>query len=121
MASADFSLRRPCGRRRPFRHKARPPRVRTSAFTARPLDLRRRSLGHESFAVIRPLALLDAASYPVPVRRPAASLHASFTPSSRSDALRFASLAVTSSQEEFHLQVDAHAGRTNGNAAKSLT
>ena len=29
------------------------------------------------------------------------------------DALRFTSLAVTSSREDFHLQVDAHAGRTN--------
>ena len=83
-----------------------------STFAARPLGLRRQSLGHESFAVFGPLALLGAASYPLPVRRPAASLHASFTPSSRSDALRFASLAVTSLREDFHLQVDAHAGRT---------
>ncbi len=60
-----------------------------------------------------PLALLGTASYPVSVRRPAASLPASFTPSSRSDALRFASLAVTSLREDFHLQVDAHAGRTS--------
>src|SRR5258707_814271 len=59
-----------------------------------------------------PPALLGSASYPVPVRRPAASLPASFTPSSRSDALRFASLAVTSLRKDFHPQVDAHAGRT---------
>jgi len=51
-------------------------------------------LGHNSFAVDCPLALLGSAFYPVPVRRPAASLPASFTPASRSDALRFASLAV---------------------------
>src|SRR3981081_3600889 len=70
-------------------------------------------LGHEGFAVCCPLALLGSAFYPVPVRRPAASLPASFTPASRSDALRFASLAVTSSREDFHLQVDAHAGRTS--------
>jgi hypothetical protein len=69
-------------------------------------------LGHESFAVTCPLALLGSAFYPVPVRRPAASLPASFTPASRSDALRFTSLAVTSSREDFHLQVNAHAGRT---------
>jgi hypothetical protein len=50
--------------------------------------------------------------YPVPVRRPAVSLPASFTPASRNDALRFASLAMTSSREDSHLQVDAHAGRT---------
>src|SRR5262245_19579416 len=62
-----------------------------------------------------PLAPLGSAFYPVPVRRPAASLHASFTPASRSDALRFTSLAVTSSREDFHLQVNAHAGRTQVN------
>ena len=70
------------------------------------------SFGHKGFAVFGPLALLDPAFYPVPVRRPAASLPASLTPVSRSDALRFASLAVTSSREDFHLQVGAHAGRT---------
>src|SRR6266852_4784535 len=69
-------------------------------------------LGHNSFAVDCPLALQGSAFYPVPVRRPAASLHASFTPASRSDALRFTSLAVTSSREDFHLLVNAHAGRT---------
>ena len=69
-------------------------------------------LGHKGFAASCPLALLGSAFYPVPVRRPAASLPASFTPASRSDALRFASLAMTSSREDFHLQVDAHAGRT---------
>jgi len=75
-------------------------------------------LGHESFAVLCPLALLGAASYPVPVRRPAASLPTSFTPSSRPGALWFASLAVTSSREDFHLQVDAHAGRTKKKARR---
>jgi len=44
MASADFSLRWSCDPRRPFRRKARPPRVRTSAFAARPPDLRCRAL-----------------------------------------------------------------------------
>jgi hypothetical protein len=70
------------------------------------------NLGHKSFAAVCPLALSSPAFYPVPVRRPAASFHASFTPSSRLDALRFPSLAVTSSREDFHLQVNAHAGRT---------
>jgi hypothetical protein len=69
-----------------------------------------------------PLALLGSAFYPVPVRRPAASFPASFTPASRSDALRFTSFAVTSSREDFHLQVNAHAGRTqkSGLAAASF-
>src|SRR5207237_5186655 len=44
MASADFSLRWPHGHRRPFRRKARSPRVRTLAFAARPPDLRRLAL-----------------------------------------------------------------------------
>jgi len=60
-----------------------------------------------------PLALLGSAFYPVPVRRPAASLSASFTPALRSDALRFTLLTVTCSQEDFHLQINAHAGRTD--------
>ena len=62
MASADFSLRRPCSQRRPFGRKARPPWVRAPTFAARPPDLRRLSLGHESFAIIGSLALLGAAS-----------------------------------------------------------
>jgi hypothetical protein len=67
-----------------------------------------------------PLALLGSASYPVPVRQPAASLPASFTPSSRPDALRFASFAVTSLREDFRLQVDAHAGRTTVTEPRTL-
>src|SRR6266700_5610654 len=50
-----------------------------------------------------PLALLGSALYPVSCSEPPSSLHASFTPASRSDALRFTSLAVTSSREDFHL------------------
>jgi hypothetical protein len=68
--------------------------------------------GHKSFAIIGSLALFGSASYPVPVRRLATPFPASFTPASRSDALRFPSLAVTSSREDFHLQINAHAGRT---------
>src|ERR1700724_3825065 len=84
-------------------------------------------LGHNSFAVDCPLAVLGSAFYPVPVRRPAASLPASFTPASRSDALRFTSLAVTSSREDFHLQVKcpcrAHTkkGRPDGRPLKSVS
>jgi len=75
-------------------------------------------LGHKGFAIIGSLALLGSALYPVPVRRPAALLPASFTPASRSSALQFASLAVTSLRKDFHLQVDAHAGRTNKKPAR---
>src|SRR5439155_26280696 len=38
------------------------------------------SFGHESFAVMCPLALLGIASYPVSVRRPVGSFPASFGP-----------------------------------------
>ena len=98
--------------RRTFIHKARSPRVRTHSFTARPPDLRRLTLDHKSFAEPCPLALVGTALYPVLVHRPAASLHASFPRSVALPQLRFASLAVVSLREDFHLQECAHAGRT---------
>jgi hypothetical protein len=60
-------------------------------------------LGHKAFAIIGSLALPGSALYPVPVRRPAVSLLDSFTPPLQSDALRYISVAVTSSQEDFHM------------------
>jgi hypothetical protein len=66
-----------------------------------------RRLGHESFAVSGPLVLPGSAFYPIPVRRAGASLPASFTPASRNDALRFASLAVNAST----LPISAHGAR----------
>jgi hypothetical protein len=112
-ASADSSLRR--RRRRPFRREGRSPRVRTRSFTARAPDLRRRALVTRAsrFFARSPCS---APPHPVLVHRPAISLPASFTPSSGPDALRFASLAVTSSRVDFHLQDRAHAGRTKKNA-----
>ena len=64
--SADFSLRQS---RRPFRRKARSPQVRTHTFIAQPPHLRRQSLGHKSFVVHCPLALLGSAFYAVLVHR----------------------------------------------------
>jgi hypothetical protein len=109
-ASADSYLRRR-RRRRPFRHEGRSPRVRTRSFTARAPDLRRRALVTRAsrFMARSPCS---APPHPVLVHRPAIALSASFTPSSGPDALRFASLAVTSSRVDFHLQDRAHAGRT---------
>lgn len=89
-------------------------------FTAQPPDLRRLSLDHESFAVRCPLALLGTASYPVLVHRLAASLHASSPHSVTLMQLRFASFAVVSLWEDFHLQDGAHAWRTT-RTARSLT
>ena len=103
---------RPVSPRRPFNRKARSPQVRTRSFPARPPDLRRLIFGHESFAVLCLLALIGTAWYPVFVHRPTVSLHASFVRSVALAHLRFASFAVASSREDFHLQDRAHAGRT---------
>ncbi len=65
-ASADFSLQRCC---RAFTHKARSPQVRTHTFIAQPPHLRHQSLGHKSFVVCGPLALLGSAFYTVLVHR----------------------------------------------------
>jgi len=81
MASADFSLRWPHGHRRPFGRKARPPRVRASAFAARPPDLRRLALvttASRPFArspcqappSIRFLFVGPQLRFPLPSRRP---------------------------------------------------
>ena len=59
-----------------------------------------------------PLAPVPSALYPIPVRRPMGSFHASSRRSVTLTPLRFPSLAVTCSGEDFHLQVSAHAGRT---------
>src|SRR5437867_11943184 len=81
MASADSSpvLGQRLKERRPFRREARPPRIRALAFPAPPPDLRRLTFGHESFAVIGPLALVGVAFYPVSVRRSAGSFPAAFS------------------------------------------
>ena len=118
MASADF-LPPTFQQGRPFRRKARSPQIRHPPFTARPPDLRRLILDHESFAVTCPLALIGVASNPVSVRRPAASLHASFPRSVTFPQLRFASIAMASFREDFHLQGEHHAGRTR--ARPSIT
>ena len=98
--------------RRPFSREAGSPQVRTRSFPAQPPDLRRLGLDHESFAVSCPLALPGVASYPVLVHRLAVSFHASSPRSVALAQLRFASLAVVNSREDFHLQDRAHAGRT---------
>ena len=108
-ASADFSLRL---HRRPFRHEARPPQVRTQSFTTQPPDLRSLTLDHKSFAVLCPLALIGFALYPVLVHRLMVSIHASAPHSVTLMQLRFTSFAVVSLRRDFHPQDCAHAGRT---------
>ena len=58
------------------------------------------------------LALIDVASYPVLVHRLTVALLASSPRLVTLTQLRFTSLAVVSSREDFHLQDRAHAGRT---------
>jgi hypothetical protein len=77
----------------------------TAGFTLPPLD-------HKSFAVLRLLALVGIASYPILVHRLADSFHASFPRSVTLAQLHFPSFAVASLWEDFHLQDRAHAGRT---------
>ena len=99
-------------RRRPFRHKARSPQVRTQSFTTQPPDLHSLILDHKSFAVLCPLALIGFAFYPVLVHRLMASIHASSPHSVALMQLRFTSFAVVSLRRDFHPQDCAHAGRT---------
>src|SRR5271154_2789541 len=61
-------------------------------------------LGHKSFAVHCPLALVGSAFYPVLVHQPAASIHAASPQSVTLLQLRFTSLAVTSLRWDLHPQ-----------------
>jgi hypothetical protein len=105
---------------RPFRHKAGSPRVRTQSFLARPPDLRRLTVDHESFAVSGPLALVGAASYPVFVHRPASLIRPSSPRLVTLPKLGFTSFAVVSLREDLHLQDCARAGRTKKTRSFSL-
>ncbi len=108
-ASADFSLRispspfQAQGEISPGKNAIL--RRTTAGFTPPLLD-------HKGFAESGLLALIGIASYPVFVHRLAVSLHASSPRSVALAQLRFASLAVVSLREDFHLQDRAHAGRT---------
>ena len=113
-ASADSSLRLPPspfqaqGEVSPGKNALLP--CTTDEFTSPILD-------HKSFADACPLALIDAASYPILVHRLAGSLHASSPRSVALPQLRFTSFAMVSLREDLHLQECAHAGRTNKKGA----
>ena len=64
------------------------------------------------------LARPGAASEALRVPQLAGSLHASSPRSVTLTQLRFTSLAVVNSQEDWHLQDRAHAGRTNKQAVR---
>ncbi len=72
----------------------------------------RLSFGHNDFAVPCLRTLLGFASYPILIHRLVISLDASSPRLVALPQLRFASLAVASSPEDFHRQDRASAGRT---------
>ncbi len=96
--------------RRPLRREARSPQVRFRVVPRTAARIYAQLFGHESFAVMGPLALSLCASYPVSVRQLAVLLPASFStglatgPVSRllRLAVRSGSLRPTS-PEDFHL------------------
>ena len=102
--------------RRPFRHKARSPQVRTSSFAARPPDLRRQSSDHRGLSATGPFAPLGSASYPVFVHRPSVSLPASSPRLVALSRSQFASFGMVFFRGDFHPQDDVHAGRTRSAA-----
>jgi len=81
--------------------------LRTTAKSTPPI------LDHKSFASMCMLALIGIASYLVFVHRLTDSFRTSSPRSVTLTQLYFPLLAVVSSQEDFHLQDRAHAGRTH--------
>ena len=107
--------------RRPFRHKARSPQVRTHSFSAQPPDLRHfalitrasRSWARSPCSAAPSIRFLFIGSQ--------ITLHASFPHSVTLMQLRFTSFVVINLRRDFHPQECAHAGRTHekGEAAAS--
>ncbi len=114
---ADFSLRHS---RLPFRNKARSPQVRTHTLIAQPPHLRRLALVTRASWSLAHSPCLAAPSMWFLFIGSRFTLHASFPRSVTLTQLRFALLTVTSSQEDLHLQVCAHAGRTNKKTGPSM-
>ena len=95
------------------RHSADLPRVRPTAFAARPPDLPPRSLMTLDFAITGSLVRPGRPRYPVLVHRAAALLHASFRPRLAATPLRFANPSPPSGWvEDSHLQAVDHARHT---------
>jgi hypothetical protein len=108
--SAAFSLRPT--HRRPFRHEARSPQVRTRSFTAQPPHLRHFALttGASPFSASSPRSAAPHIRFLFIGSR--FTFHASSPRSVALPQLRFPSITVVSSRQDFHLQDRAHAGRT---------
>ena len=99
--------------RRPFRHKARSPQVRTHTFIAQPPHLRHLALVTRASWSLAHSPYLAAPSMRFLFIGSRFTLHASSPRSVALTQLRFTLLTVTSSQRrDLHPQVCAHAGRT---------
>lgn len=116
--SADFSLRHS---RRPFRHKARSPQVRTLSFIAQPPHLRYLALVTRASWFMAHSPCLASPSMRFLFIGSRFTLHASFPRSVALTQLRFTSLVVTNSRRDFHPQECAHAGRTKKNGRHTVT
>ena len=99
--AADSSLRHG---RRPFRHEARYPQVIAHSFIAQPPHLRRFALVTRASWFVAHSPCSAAPSMRFLFIGSQFTLHASFPHSVALMQLRFASLAVTSSREDSHLQ-----------------
>jgi hypothetical protein len=100
--------------RRPFRHKARSPQVRTHTFIAQPPHLRHLALVTRALWFLAHSPCLATPSMRFLFIGSRFTLHASFPRSVTLTQLRFTLLTMTSSQRDLHPQVCAHAGRTKG-------
>ena len=98
--------------RRPFRHEARSPRVRTHSFTAQPPDIHRLALATRASRLLARSPCLAVPRIRFLFIGSRFTLHASSPRSVALPQLRFTSFAVASSREDLHLQECARAGRT---------
>ena len=102
--------------RRPFRRKARSPRVRTHSFTAQPPDLRRIALATRASRLLARSPCLTVPRIRFLFIGSRFTLHASSQQLLALPQLRFTSFAVASLREDLHLQECAPAGRTKKGA-----
>ena len=122
MPSADFcaAIGSPHGSPSPesgTRH--RPPRLSLATFVARPPDLQPEPSMDGGLCCLRSTRPTRAAYYPIPVRRAATLLHASFRRHVTATPLRFANPSPPSSWiRDLHPQVDKHAWQTEKGAAR---
>ena len=114
--SADFctAVGAPRGAPSPkSRTRHRSPRLSLTTFVARPPDLQHWPSMDGGLRRLLSARPTSTAYYPIPVRRPATLLHASFRQRLATPPLRFANPSPPSSwMRDLHPQVDKHAWQT---------